>query len=244
MRFLGHRSGGTVHPNFRGEVISDLKQRPEGIRIKHCVNGNSIKMYDKQGTILRIETTINRARDFRVFREGQMGPHGRAKSDGKKKWRVMRKSVVDLKRRAEVSRAANERYLSALSATNNPVPLFEWADQVCKPVHKDGQRFRALNPWSPQDAALPQAVNRGEFKINGFRNRDLRSLLFKTRDPKLDKRRSGSVTRKLALLRAHGLIKKLSGTHRYVLTQKGDTVITALLTARQANVRELTKIAA
>jgi hypothetical protein len=90
-----------------------------------------------------------------------------------------------------------------------------------------------------------QAINRGEFKINGFRNRDLRSLLFKnTSDSGEQKRRAAAVTRKLVLLRAHGLIKKLSGTHRYVLTEKGSTTITALLTARQANINELTKIAA
>src|SRR5436309_1480683 len=63
-------------------------------------------------------------------------------------------------------------------------------------------------------------------------------------DPKEQKRRSAAIGRKLALLRTHGLIKKLSGTHRYVLTQKGSTTITALLTARQANINELTKIAA
>jgi hypothetical protein len=238
---------GKVHGNFRGEVVSDLKERPEGIRVKHAVNANSIKMYDKQGTILRIETTINNTRDFRVYREAQIGPHGRAKTDNntKKAWRILRRGVVDLKRRAEVSRAANTRYLTALSATAGKVPLFQWVDEVCKPVRRDDCRARALNPWSPQDSALLQAVNRGEYKINGFRNRDLRPFLFKGKaDPKEQKRRSAAVSRKLALLRAHGLIKKVSGTHRYVLTEKGCTTITALLTARQANINELTQIAA
>ena len=248
MRFLGHRvpSHGKVNGHFKGEVVSDLKERPEGIRVKHTVNGNSIKMYDKHGTILRVETTINQTKDFRVFRETQSGPICPLKSDPTKKaWRHLRKGVVDLKRRAEVSHAANHRYLTALSATEGKVPLFEWVDQVCKPVRRQGRRLRALNPWSPQDAALLQAINRGEFKINGFRNRDLRSLLFQTNaTPEEQIRRSGAVTRKLALLRAHGLIKKLSGTHRYVLTAKGSTIITALLTARQANINQLTQIAA
>ena len=248
LRFLGHRVAAhrKVRGNFKGEVVSDLKERPEGIRVKHTLNANSLKMYDKQGSVLRIETTINQTRDFRVFREAQIGPHGRAKSDhGKKAWRILRRGVVDLKRRAEVSRAANTRYLTALSATAGKIPLFQWVDEVCKPVQRDGYRARALNPWSPQDSGLLQAVNRGEFKINGFRNRDLRALLFKAKaDPHEQKRRSAAVSRKLALLRTHGLIKKLSGTHRYVLTQKGSTTITALLTARQANINELTKIAA
>jgi hypothetical protein len=226
-------------------VVSDLKERPEGIRVKHTLNTNSIKMYDKQGSILRIETTINHARDFRVFREAQTGAHGRAKSHGKKAWRIMRKGVADLKRRAEVSHAANIRYLTALAATSGKVPLFQWVEEVCKPLQREGRRVRALNPWSPKDAALLQAINRGEFKINGFRNRDLRPLLFTTKaSPEEQKRRASAVTRKLTLLRAHGLIKKLSATHRYVLTAKGHTIVTALLAARQANVDELTKIAA
>ncbi len=247
MRFLGHRvaAHGKVRGDFEGEVVSDLKERPEGIRVKHSLNANSIKMYDKQGSVLRIETTINQTRDFRVFRQAQIGPHGRAKNQGKKAWRILRRGVVDLKRRAEVSRAANDRYLTALSATGGKVPLFQWVEEVCKPVHRDGRRARALNPWSPQDSALLQAVNRGEFKINGFRNRDLRALLFPTKATDQEhKRRSGVVTRKLALLRSHGLIKKLSGTHRYVLTKKGSTTITALLAARQANINQLTQIAA
>ena len=116
---------------------------------------------------------------------------------------------------------------------------------MCKPVQRDGRRARALNPLSPHDSALLQAVNRGEFKINGFRNRDLRALLFTAKATDQEqKRRSGVITRKLALLRAHGLIKKVSGTHRYVLTEKGSTTITALLAARQANINQLTQIAA
>ena len=247
MRFLGHRvaAHGKVRGNFKGEVVSDLKERPEGIRVKHSLNANSIKMYDKQGSVLRIETTINQTRDFRVFREAQTGPHGRSKSHGKKAWRILRRGVVDLKRRAEVSRAANNRYLTALSATTGKVPLCQWVDGVCKPLLRDDHRVRALNPWSPQDSALLLAVNRGEFKINGFRNRNLRALLFKTKpSAEEQKRRSAAVTRKLALLRAHGLIKKVSGTHRYVLTEKGSTTITALLTARQANINQLIQFAA
>ena len=247
LRFLGHRVAAhrPVRGNFKGEIVSELKQGPEGIRGKHGLNTNSIKMYDKQGSVLRVETTLHQTRDFRVYRERQAGPHGRAKDDGKKAWRILRKGVVDLKRRAEVSRAANDRYLTALSATSGKIPWFTWVEEVCKPVRPEGRRVRALHPWSPHDAALLQAVNRGEFKINGFRNRDLRNFLFQTKaSPEEQKRRAAQVSRKLALLRVHGLIKKLSGTHRYVLTKKGSTTISALLTARQPNINELTQIAA
>src|SRR6266576_1809643 len=95
LRFLGHRVAAhrKVRGNFKGEVVSDLKERPEGIRVKHTPNANSLKMYDKQGSVLRSETTINQTRDFRVFREAQIGPHGRAKSDPTKKaWRILRRA--------------------------------------------------------------------------------------------------------------------------------------------------------
>ena len=81
--------------------------------------------------------------------------------------------------------------------------------------------------------------------INGFRNRDLRALLFSTTGTEQEqKRRASAVTRKIRLLRAHGLIRKVSGTHRYVVSDKGRRIITALLAARQADVEQLTALAA
>ncbi len=97
MRFLGRKTpttGGRVQGNFKGEVISDLKHRPEGIRVKHSVNGNSVKMYDKEGSVLRIETTINKTEEFKVYRAKQGEP------GGQKTWRPLQRSVGELWRRA------------------------------------------------------------------------------------------------------------------------------------------------
>ena len=241
MRFLGHAVPATnkVRNGFKGEVCSDLKTRPEGIRVKHSVNGNSIKVYDKQGSVLRVETTINRPKEFRVYRTAENKP------DEKKSWRILRKGLADLPRRAQVSQKANERYLEALGAVSGTVPLFQWVEEICRSVAKDGRKYRGLNPWAPADGKLLEAVSRGEFVINGFRNRDLRHWLFEGRcSEKEERRRAGQVTRRLGLLRAHGLIRKVTGTHRYVLTEKGRTRITALLTARKVDVDQLTKLAA
>ena len=89
-------------------------------------------------------------------------------------------------------------------------------------------------------------VARPEFRLNGFRNRDLRPLLFTSAEvtPDEARKQSGKITRKLRLLRAHGLITKLPQTHRYQLNARGRTIITALLAARQANTDQLTKWAA
>ena len=90
------------------------------------------------------------------------------------------------------------------------------------------------------EVRLLQAVSRGEFLISGFRNRDIRSALFgQTQEPKQRRREAGRVSRKLALLRAHGLIKKIPRTHRYLLTETGVKAISAILAARQASLSQL-----
>jgi len=242
LRFLGKKvpTQGGVHGNFRGEVLTDVKVRPEGTRIRHSVNYNSIKMYDKQGTVLRVETTINNARDMMAYRakEGDLG--------GKKAWRYLRKGVADARRRAQISQAANNRYLDGLACVEHTEALGVLTAKLCEPIEWQGHRVRALNPLSTQDAQLLQAVNRGEFAINGFRNRDLRPFLFNkpATTTKESRQQSAAVTRKLRLLRAHGLIKKIPKTHRYLLSAHGRRAIIALLTARQANTSTLAQAAA
>jgi hypothetical protein len=77
LRFLGHKAPtiGILPSRLEAEVTSDLKQRPEGVRVKHRVGDNSVKMYDKQGSVLRVETTINpRLRRGRLSRRVQACP--------------------------------------------------------------------------------------------------------------------------------------------------------------------------
>lgn len=241
LRFLGRPvpASGGINGNFAGEVVSDLKDRPEGLRIKHRVNRNSVKMYDKQGSVLRVETTINDPRDLKVWRQKE------GQKKGPAQWRRMRKGVADVHRRAEVSQAANGRYLEAMAAVEGTRVLGELAQAVCRPVRWNGQRVRGLNPLGAEDAKLLGAVSRGEFVLNGFRNRDLQGLLYESpaRDKREKRRRSGAVTRKLRLLRAHGLVRKVPRTHRYQLSHKGRELVTALLAARAADVRKLTEAA-
>jgi hypothetical protein len=241
LRFLGRTvpAHGRVHRLYQGEVETGLTQRPEGLRLKHYVNGNSIKIYDKHGQVLRVETTLTHPEDFRVFRT----PEDRPK--GKKRWMQLRKSVADSTRRAQVCAAANDRYLAALAAAPADLAAGDAVQSLCRRVVKNGRRYRALNPWAPDDAALLQVVGRGEWTLNGFRNRDVRAaLLGATSDLAERRRRTGRVTRALALLRAHGLIRKITRTHRYMVTAHGREIITAILSARQASVPQLLKIAA
>jgi hypothetical protein len=235
LRFLGKAKP----QGFRGEVTSTLKRRPEGVCLRHTVNGNSIKVYDKQGSVLRVETTVVHPEQFKVYRPAEGAP------EEKLKWRKVRRGIADLWRRGEVSRAANGRYLTALASVSGSTPLKAEAGGVCQRVKVEGQSYRALNPWSEADGALLEAISRGEYTINGFRNRDLRKALYTGQATvEQERKRSGAVSRKLALLRAHGLIKKVNGTHRWLLTEKGRRIVTALLAARHADVDKLTQLAA
>jgi hypothetical protein len=243
MRFLGRKLPPTGHlpPTFAAEVVSRLRRRPEGIRIKHRVGSNHIKLYDKQGSNLRVETTINDPRDFKVLRR-------KAGDDqGELAWRPLRKGVADLHRLAQVSEAANRRYLKALAAVQDTTSLGALTEKLCRPTFWKGQRLRALNPYGPHDLALLKAVARGEFAINGFRNRDLAKLLYASdQEPTLTEKRrqSGAITRKLRLLRAHGLIKKVPKTQRYHLTAGGSKAISAIIAALHADTDSLIKLAA
>jgi hypothetical protein len=242
MRFLGRKipPSGRLPANFKAAVVSDLKTRPEGVRVRHQLGANAIKMYDKQGSVLRVETTINDAGGFKSFRT----PEG--KPEAPKAWRGLRKGIADLHRRAQVSQAANDRYLAALASVHDSRSLGELAAPLCQPAQRNGRSMRALNPYAPADTKLIEAISRGEFSLNGFRNRDLRRLLFADDNAPaaVQRRHAAAVTRKLALLRAHRLVKRLPGTHRYHLTTAGRTIVTTLLTARNTSANLLTKLAA
>jgi hypothetical protein len=174
LRFLGRKmpATGNLPPRLEAEVTTDMKRRPEELRIKHRLGDNSIKMYDKQGSLLRVETTINDVSGFKTFRVPPDKPAAEPS------WQQMRKGVADLHRRTETSQGANERYLRALASVEDTTPLGTQAARLCQPVRHNGRQVRTLNPYAPGDSKLLDAISRGEFTINGFRNRDLRQLLF------------------------------------------------------------------
>lgn len=236
LRFLGRRvtAEGRVPASLKDEVTSDLKHRPEGVRIKHRAGKNTVKLYDKQGSVLRVETTINEVKGFKSYRTAADD------RDGTPTWRPMRKGVVEMTRRGELSQASNDRYIEALGTLPTDTPLSRAAGKLCRPVVVGDRRHRALNPLAPEDARLLEAVSRGEWLVAGFRNRDIRQVLCgDATDEPTRRRQAARVTRLLGLLRAHGLIKKVPRTHRYLLTTEGTSLIPALLAANNATLQQL-----
>ena len=220
-------------------MTSDLKRRQEGVRIKHRYNHNSVKLYDKaytpMGSVLRAELTMQDPEDFKVYRRPEGSP------DSPLAWLRMRKGIADLHRRAEVSQKANERYLDALASVDDSTSLGELVSRVSQPVAWNGKRVRAMHPFEDQDRRLLEIISRGEFTINGLRNRNLQLLFYTTAAKSAEERcrRSSAISRKLRMLRAHHLIRKVPASHRYHLTPIGRQIATAVIAAYNATVNLL-----
>lgn len=228
LRFLGRRCV------VRGECQTRMEKRREGVCVKHFLQENWIKMYNKQGSVLRIETTINNPRRFKVWRQVAR------KAKPVTIWTVLRKGVADFRRRSQICAAANRRYLAALSFAVLPEAAHKILDRVSKPCVRDGRRYRPLRPISPEDSRKLVLLQDGRFAIDGIRNRELQALWPERipNDPN-GKRMVGRITRWLRLLTAHGLLTKIPHTHCYRLTTRGHAVLTCALQLRNADMQKL-----
>jgi len=219
MRFLGRKP----HALFQGELISDLKRRPEGWRIKHRIKANSIKMYDKW-SVLRIETTINNPREFKILKT----------VEGKWRWVPMGKGVANMWGYYQAGITANQRYLTALANVQPKGKALDELDDLCRTRTINGKRCPRLVPVHVQTVALFTAVLAGENAINGFRNSTLVGHLFPAKaTPKEAKRRCAWVSRKISTLRARGLVAKYPNSRRYRVTEKGAIVMGAAIRMRK-----------
>ena len=240
LRFMGYhvRKDGKPRVNLAGEVVTKIEELEEGTRVKYEVLSNLLKFYDKFGVVLRLENLLRDERHFKVLRRRE------GDDEGPLEYLRMRRGVADLHGRAEVGAKINERLAASLATVAEKTSLAELTKDLGKRQHWKGRPVRALNPLATEDVALLEAVSRGEFAISGFRNRDIRALLFDAvEDAAEEKRQAAKVTRQLRMLRGHGLILKISKTHRYQLTDKGRSSLSALLAARNANTKQLLQAA-
>lgn len=233
LKFLGRKLTG----NFQGEVRTHIGPasrqqggRFEGVRLKHQMKSNLLKMYNKAAGLLRIETVINDPTEFRV-RRWQRQRRGRRVLT----WQPLRKGVSWLWRYAEVSRTSNARYLEALAVVDDDGVVRAELDRLTRPARFADQRKRSLQPLSPADQALFLAVLRGEHRLRGFTNRDVATALYgpRPRTQAERRRRCGRVTRLIQLLRAHRLVAKVPRARRYRITALGERVMAAAIRVRQ-----------
>ena len=241
LRYLGRplTAAGRQDGRSTNEVMSRVLDFHDGLRVRHWVDHNSVKVYNEQN-VLRIETTINAPNMFRVHRRAQ----GQRRS-APKKLRPLRKGVADIPLRAQVSQEVNQRLMDELSTFSDHTPL---SDLLSPHVHartKEGRRVRALD-LSGKDRPLLEAISDSRFTVSGITNAALRKKLCSTPwgAGRTDKELSARVSRHLRLLRDHGLIRKLPNRHRYHLTDKGRQLTTALHAMLSASTEQLLDMAA
>jgi hypothetical protein len=214
--FLGRK----LTEGYQDELGNDFHTRIQGTRIKHHMGWAAIKMYDKQGIALRIETTVN---DVSLFKHYRKGVH----RDGAVSHKIasVKKTIYSLKALSEIMAACNHRYLEFLSAIDDPSNSIKDLNHISRPARDDNRTYRGFNLFDGDDLDLFHAITRGEFNINGFRNRDLCRVLTGNT--------TARISRTIKRLRKHGLIKKVRHTYKYYLSALGRRVTMVALKLRE-----------
>jgi hypothetical protein len=207
-------------PQFEGEMGNRFNVRIEGTRIKHTMGPVSLKLYDKFGLMLRIETTVNDLTFFKHYREVEHRDGSR-----ETKWAAMQKTIYSLPALRQLLQAANRRYLEFLSTIEDPRNGRDKLDKLSQPVRHEDRSYPGFNFVDSDDDELFRAIARGEFNISGLQNKNLRRYLAR--------KSSAQVSRLLKRMRLHGLIKKIGRTYKYYLTAFGKHVIATGIKLRE-----------
>ena len=225
--FLGRK----LHHKFQGEAVSDYRKLPEGWRIKFKMKSNSIKVYDKF-SCLRVEMTINDPKEFKVYKDVH---HENGTTS--KRWVPMGKSIANLYRYAEISKAANKRLLDSMQDIIPAKTIEKEINSVCSRKNANGRSYSGYNVWSENTFLLFEAVSEGKYLIRGFMNRDIRHCI--GRDNPDSAKVRGQISREFSKLRAHGLIRKIPHSRRYMVSNKGRRVMGALIETKRKIYPEL-----
>ena len=212
-RFMGKR----LTKASADEVSSRLNTYVEGTRLKHTLGHSSIKMYDKQDRVLRIETTTSNISFFKHRRKV-------AKRDGtiEMKTAAVKKTVHSLGVLRELMSACNRRYYQYISQLQDHTKGRRTLDNLSKSVSDpQGRSYRGINFFETNDLKFIQALVRGEYNISGFTNRILQRYL-----PDWT---SGRISRMIRRFKAHRLIKRVKQTYKYYLTKRAQSLLFAHL---------------
>ena len=196
------------------------------------MKGNWLKMYDKLGLLLRVETVINQPGEFKVLRECQH-------RDGSKSmgWFPMCKGVGNLHHYQSHALACNQRYLAALTAVEDPTPNYDQLKKLTESVTCNKRRYAGFNPAREEEVRIFAAVLAGDHIAQGFRNKDIRENLYAERATASTRRRqSAAVGRLLKRLHVRALISKVPHTRRWRVTDPGRRILTGALKIYHAQV--------
>ena len=221
MRFFGRK----LDPKFQGEIVSDARKRYDGFRVKHKMKSNQVKMYDKY-SCLRIETTINDPYEFKVWKVKHDEDTGEV-IEGSGRWAPMGKSIANLYRYAEVSKATNLRYINALPQPVDNVTPVKKIEEISKSIEVNNRKISGFNLLEAETTKLFETIASGDYIVNGITNKTLRNRIFKDEDFNSLKIRN-KTTRLLNKLKHHGIIKKVNNSSKYYLTVEGRKIVNSI----------------
>jgi hypothetical protein len=157
-----------------------------------------IKQYHKEGRALRTETTINDPRDFGIG-----------------------KRLSNLPALRRIGFQANRRLVDVQRISHDCAVGEDAFKEVNGPVEVDGQRASGLRFADVAVQALLSSLLVFRLLPRGFSNRDLRDHWAPLLGQSPDDMTPGQMTYHLRRLRLHGLINRITGTHRYQVTRQG-----------------------
>jgi hypothetical protein len=241
LRYFGRpvKQDGQPYPRSNPEILSRANIWYDGLRVRHWNGRNSVKFYNEHN-VLRFEMTMNDPAKYKVHRHME----NQDKSESKK-YLPMRKGIADITARANVSTDIVNRFTEHMATVEEKTRLGELLTSVSIPLKHKGKKIRALDPFG-KDSMFLRAIADPILDVGAITNKKLQSKLQDTTwaNNMSGKRLSGRISRHLSLLREHGLIRKLPKQHKYVLTDKGRKMTTALDAALSASVNDLLHLAA
>ncbi len=198
-----------------GRLVNPLLRKELACYRVHRMTRNWLKMYDKFGLILRVETVINRPKEFSVFRT-------RKHRDGTTSpgYFPMNKDVGSLVHYQEQALACSRRYLDALAIVDDPAPAYQQLRQLTEPKRVAERSSAGFNPARREDVRLFAAVLDGDHIARGFRNKHIRAALFGSSTP-ASRQQSAAVGRLVKRLHNRQLVAKIPRTRRWRVTEAG-----------------------
>jgi hypothetical protein len=180
---------------FRTRVIQDGVHPSLHIQYKNC----DVKQYFKEGRGCRTEVTFRNPNDFGV-----------------------NKGLANLPYLEKIGRQINRRLLEVERVSHNSGLSGDSIQRVVQPtVTESGEKAPSLKFGQPRVMALFVALALFQHLIDGFHNRDLRSLVADLLGVTTEQYTAGQMTYDLRRLRLKGLIFRPPRTNHYFVTPYG-----------------------
>jgi hypothetical protein len=195
---FGRRVYRNTPSRFCTRVVQSGVQPNVHLTYKH----SSVKQYFKANRALRTETTIDNPRDFKV---------GKDLSN----WTFL----------CKLGTLINDRLLECERVSQDCLLSSESFARVSEPTTTEaGERAPGLRFGQPRAMALFAALTRFLPSLNGFRNAELRKTMPALLNMPPEAYTASQMSYDLRRLRLKGVIARVEGTHRYILTTYGRRV--------------------